>query len=530
VRHFRLSRAALPALVLVVAGALAAPALANTAPSNTSPPTISGQANKGQTLTAASGTWDGTPPPTFAYQWLRCSSGGGSCSSISSATTQTYTLVSADVGKTIRVQVTATNAAGSSQVVSAQTAVVISATAPANTALPTLSGSPILATQLTVSNGTWSGTPAPTFKYQWQRCDANGNNCADINGATNQTYTLASADVGNKVLAIVTATNSAGTAAKSTAPSASVTAPPLSTVKPVVTGTAMVGQTLTTNAGTWTGSPTPTFGFQWGRCDTAGNNCTDIGGATSPTYTLTAADANHRLKARVTANNSAGSQSADSAVTAVIAAPVPPSVRALPRLSGTAVLGHTLNVSGGTWNGTQPIAISFRWQRCNTAGSVCLEIPGATSQAYGVGSGDLGFRLKAIVTATNSGGQASQATGSSSVVAVPTTTSVLAQRVVVLPGRGRIRLDLIQVRRPQTATLSLALDTWRDGGWLRVRTVRVANGQSQAVRLLLFRTRRSGASATVTIRWRLNATHVGFFSYAADPSSLRRSSRVIASQ
>src|SRR5207244_4331409 len=82
-----------------------------TPPSNTSLPTISGTAQQGSTLTGDPGTWSGSQPISFAYQWRRCDSAGANCQDIQSASTSTYTLVLADVGSTIRLDVTGSNGA-----------------------------------------------------------------------------------------------------------------------------------------------------------------------------------------------------------------------------------------------------------------------------------------------------------------------------------------------------------------------------------------------------------------------------------
>jgi LVIVD repeat len=83
----------------------------SSAPKVTKAPNISGTAQQGKTLTASTGTWSGSPAPTFRYKWERCTSRG--CTAISNQTGRTYRVTLADVGDRLEVVVTASNVAGS---------------------------------------------------------------------------------------------------------------------------------------------------------------------------------------------------------------------------------------------------------------------------------------------------------------------------------------------------------------------------------------------------------------------------------
>jgi hypothetical protein len=207
--------------LVVLTGLLAvvgAQAMATAPPANTALPTITGTTTVGQTLTAREGTWTNSPT-SFAYQWLRCNGGGNNCVKVANGTQKTYTLVGADAGRTIRVDVTATNADGSATARSARTATIAPVTSPAaprNTAAPTITGTPKAGQLLTANPGSWSGNPT-SYTYQWQRCDADVAACSNVAGATGRTYTATSGDVGYRLRVRVTAHNARGSATASSA-------------------------------------------------------------------------------------------------------------------------------------------------------------------------------------------------------------------------------------------------------------------------------------------------------------------------
>ena len=142
-----------------------------TPPVNTALPVLTGQAQVGSQLQTSNGSWSGTTPLGFAYAWLRCDAQGNNCQPLAGSSSQ-YSPLAADVGFTIRSEVTASNTAGSASARSAASAVVQaqSGQAPVNTALPTISGQAQIGSTLTGTNGTWSGAQPISFAYQWQRC------------------------------------------------------------------------------------------------------------------------------------------------------------------------------------------------------------------------------------------------------------------------------------------------------------------------------------------------------------------------
>jgi hypothetical protein len=93
--------------------------------------------------------------------------------------------------------------------------------APANSQLPTISGTPKIGKKLKASHGTWSN--APMYTYRWLRCSSAGASCKGIAMAAGSAYTLVKADKGHRLEVRVTATNAAGSMSASSAPTGTVT-------------------------------------------------------------------------------------------------------------------------------------------------------------------------------------------------------------------------------------------------------------------------------------------------------------------
>ena len=305
----------------------------------TGAPTITGTARVGETLTAATTgimDADGLTSPSYAYQWIRVTS--GTDADISGATSSTYTLVAADADTTIKVKVSFEDDASNAETrTSAATATVVAANTPA-TGAPTITGTARVDEALTaVTTGIMDadGLTSPTYTYQWIRVDSGTD--ADIAGATSSTYTLVAADLGTTIKVKVSFTDDDGDAETRTSAATATVAATNSpaTGAPTITGTARVDETLTaatTGISDADGLTSPTYTYQWIRVETDSTE-TDISGATSSTYTLVAADLGKTLKVKVTfTDDASNSETRTSAATAVVAA-----AAATPTISAVAV-------------------------------------------------------------------------------------------------------------------------------------------------------------------------------------------------
>jgi hypothetical protein len=295
-------------------------------------PKITGTLKVGATLTAVPGTW-GPTPVALTYAWIV----GG----VAKATTVTYKMVAADVGKTIVVKVTGKKTGYTTLTKSsAATSVVVGTLTAAPT--PTISGTVKVGSTLTAASGTWG--PAPVaLSFAWS--------VGGVAKATTATYKIVAADAGKIILVKVTGKKTGYTTVTKTSAATVAVPAVIGTLAPAptptITGTVKVGSTLTATPGTWGPSPVA-LTYAW-----------SVGGvvkATTATYKIAAADAGKTVVVKVT-----GTKTGYTTLTKTSAAtvPVPATVGTLspaptPTITGTVKVGSTLTAVPGTWGPAHP--------------------------------------------------------------------------------------------------------------------------------------------------------------------------------
>jgi hypothetical protein len=340
---------------------------------------ISGTAAVGRTLTA------GTLTPseaTCVYQWQKSSTPGGVYADIPGASMRDYELTANDYGSYIRVKATGTDH---------YTGMVASTyrgpVEPGQiTAIGDISGTAKMGSTLTAGILTPSEA---TCVYQWQRSSTADGTYANITGATAETYTLTSGDVGRYIK--VTATGSGaytGTVTSTYTGPVEILIPEVTDIGPI-SGDARVGVMLT--AGTLTPAEA-TASYQWQRSSTAGGVFVDITGATAKTYTLTESDYSWYIRVIATATGDYTGM-ATSAQKGPVAAG---QITAIGPISGTTAIGQVL--TAGTLAPFGATA-SYQWQRSDGA-SAFTNITGATSSTYTLTGSDSGCYIRVVATGT----------------------------------------------------------------------------------------------------------------------------------
>ena len=267
---------------------------------------------------------------TFTYQWTV--NDGTSDADITGATDSTHTLVAADEGKTIKVEVSFTDDAGNGEsLTSAPTAAVAARPNTPATGQPTIIGTAQAGERLTADTtgiADADGLTGATFAYQWLADDA------EIAGATGSTYDLTSSEMDRAIKVRVSFTDDGGNDETLTSAATGAVSPAAqqqqapnrpATGAPTISGTAKVGETLTADVSGITdadGLDNVSYSYQWIRND--GNDDADITGATSSTHTLVDADQGKTIKVKATFTDDAGNdETLTSEATFALSWPVP---------------------------------------------------------------------------------------------------------------------------------------------------------------------------------------------------------------
>ena len=270
--------------------------------------TISGTATQNQTLTASNTLADTDGLGTISYQWF------SDDKVISNATQTTYTLTQSDVGKKITVKASYTDNAGTAESIISATTAAVTNINDAPTGSVKIDGQTKQNQVLAISNTLVDTDGLGTITYQWQ------SNNKDIANATQVTYKLTQADVGNVITVNANYTDAQGTkesvTSSATAKIENVNDSPTGNVS--ISGLAAQGQTLASVSTLADIDGMGALKYQW-----LGNG-TAISGATKSTYVLAAADIGKTVSVKVSYTDLLGTaESATSQPTTAIVSTKP---------------------------------------------------------------------------------------------------------------------------------------------------------------------------------------------------------------
>ena len=462
----------------------ALPITQSAAPATSTDVSITGGSTTSGKFTASVTTdnWTGVPTPVLSYQWYDCttqvvsavhsgsspSNFSSNCTAISGATLSTYNSVENDMAKFLLVAVTGTNATSTYIIYSASTASALADASPVNTGAPAITGTGIAGAAQTVTSGTWTTLPAPSYTYQWYVCNsavvaANSvsSGCTTVaSNGTGASYTPTVVDkatyTATYLMVAVTATSHAGTVTTYSAAGVALsTSPPSNAAAPTVPATPSTASPMTATSGNWQGAPTPSLSYQWYVCSqavaTSGvavpSGCSYIAGATSASYTPSGQYAGSYFLVAVTGANGVNTGSGATSVTVYSSSTVTPLVSSVSinslTISGSPSQGSTLTAtisvtSYGTYSTT------YQWYACVYSSSVsnavpygCTAISGATSSTFTLTSSQINsyVTVLASVVGTSTVTQTAQTTAvvTTNIPGVPTSvfaTAGLASAVV----------------------------------------------------------------------------------------------------
>jgi len=283
--------------------------------------------------------------------------------------------------------------------------------APALTGTVSITGTATVGQTLTANTVSLGGSG--TISYQWKRGDTSSAAGTNITSATASTYTLVAEDEGKFIKVTVTRAGYSGSVTSSATAAVAANTLPALTGTVTITGTAMVGQTLTADTDELEGSGT--ISYQWKRGDSSSAAGTNITTATASTYILVAEDEGKFITVTVARLENSGDVT--SAATSAIA-PLP-ALTGTVSITGTAKLGQTLTADTSSLGGSG--TISYQWKR-GTGGSF-TPITGATSSTYQLTTPDYNNSIVVVVTRTDNSGNVTS-TQTSAVADIMTWTQV----------------------------------------------------------------------------------------------------------
>ncbi len=362
---------------------------------------------------------------------------------------------------------------------------------------PSVAGTPQVGSTLTATPATWPGLIAPT-RIEWLRE-------GDVVG-TGATYQPSGADAGRALTirsygkrpdyrqenlpdgelvsftetfatvttAPIAAAPGGGGGGTPTTPTPTIT----NTVKPAITGDAMVGGSLAANEGTWS-TDGLAFAYQWLR------DGEPIAGATATQYAPVLADLGKAVSVKVTATKSGSTPGTATSDPVTVEKGAAPQSSTAPEITGAPELGETLTVSDGEWD-MEDLTFGYQWLRDGEA------IEGATEATYVLAEDDLGTELAAEVTASKDGHEDGTATAEGVLVSLLPVDSVTKARLLgkkVKEGnRGQVKVKVTSgAESAPTGTITVTAGrksvevelSEADNGTLKIRLPKLKPGKHE---------------------------------------------------
>lgn len=354
---------------------------------------VTGTPNIGSTLVAGAVTPAGA---TVSYQWQI--SGVNSTTKftdISGAINQTYTIT--DLGnmekRVIRVTVTGTGAFTGT--VSSNNTPRIGLSPTYLTAISPITGTSQVAQVLTAGTATPYGT---SVTYQWLRKQYGEETYSEIVGATSRTYTTTADDYRTYIKVVATGAGPFSGWVESE-PTGLIAAAPLTGISGIK-GTTASGQTLTAGTVFPLGA---TVTYQWKRSNVDYTAYTDIEGATSSIYVLTAQDVDRKLLVTVTGYGAYTGTQTSAATGPVTASST--SLTSMGAISGTAMVNFQLTAGTVSAGAVSPVtSVTYQWYKAVNSGGPWTAIYGAVNPTYTITPEDYTQGYRYIkVTATGAG-------------------------------------------------------------------------------------------------------------------------------